>query len=148
MSRIRAGRVVFGILAVVAAEVGGWAQLAPHSFWRSFPGFGHHWLPPLGPYNEHGLRDFGGLNLALAAVTIVALVTVTRAAVIAAVLAWELYSLPHLAFHLDHLSPYSGTDAAANVASLVATVVLPVVGFVLLRWARADPAVGRAGPGP
>ena len=148
MQRIRIGRVVLAVLALVAAEVGGWAQVAPRSFWRTFPGLGHHWLPPLGPYNEHAMRDFGGLNLALAAVTVVALVTVSRAAVTAAVLAWELYSLPHLAFHLDHLSPYSSTDAAANVASLVATVVLPVVGFVLVRAAWADPDVTGGGSRP
>jgi hypothetical protein len=144
MSRALAGRIVFGILILVAAEVGGWAQIAPRSFWRTFPGFGHHWLPPLGPYNEHAMRDFGGLNLALAAVTLVALVTLGRAAVAAAVIAWELYSVPHLAFHLAHLSPYSRVDAVANITSLIATVVLPVAGFVLVRSAWADPAAHRS----
>ena len=148
MTRIRAGRAVFAVLALIAVEVGGWAQLAPQSFWRTFPGLGHHWLPPLGPYNEHAMRDFGGLNLALAAVTVVAIVSVGRATAVAAVLAWELYSLPHLAFHLDHLAPYNSTDAAANIASLVATVVLPVVGFVLVRSAWADPGLGAAGSLP
>ena len=135
---------MFGILTLVAAEVGGWAQLAPRSFWRSFPGLGHHWLPPLGPYNEHAMRDFGGLNLALTVVTLVALVDLGRATAAAAVIAWEIYSLPHLAFHLDHLSAYGSADAAANVAALLATVVLPVAGFVLIRSAWADPG-GKAG---
>ena len=148
MSRVRTGRAVLVLLALVATEVGAWAQLAPRSFWRTFPGFGHHWLPPLGPYNEHAMRDFGGLNLALAAVTLVAAVTVGRAAVAAAVLAWELYSVPHLAFHLAHLSPYSSTDAAANIASLAATVVLPVVGFALVRGAWGDPGLADTRRGP
>ena len=40
-------RVARGALVVVAAaqlEVGVWGELAPRSFWASFPGFGHHWV--------------------------------------------------------------------------------------------------------
>ena len=56
------------VLTVLALFVGAWAQLAPASFHTSFP-FGQGWLAADGPYNEHLLRDVGGLNLALALVT-------------------------------------------------------------------------------
>src|SRR5207302_1968817 len=65
-------------LAFVALELGVWATIAPRSFYNSFPGGGRHWVAVDGPYNEHLMRDFGGLNLALALVTIVALVAGTR----------------------------------------------------------------------
>ena len=53
------------MLALSAADVGVWAELDPRDWYRTFPGFGLHWLPALGPYNEHLARDVGGLYLAL-----------------------------------------------------------------------------------
>lgn len=53
------------VLAVPAAYVGGWALLAPRSFFTSFPGLGYHWLVVDGPFNAHLVRDVGALYLAL-----------------------------------------------------------------------------------
>jgi hypothetical protein len=47
--------------------VGGWVSLAPTLFFADFPGAGRSWVSPLGPYNEHLVRDVASLNLALAA---------------------------------------------------------------------------------
>lgn len=46
-------RAFFVVSAVAAAGIGAWAASAPRSFYRSFPGFGRHWISALGPYNEH-----------------------------------------------------------------------------------------------
>lgn len=54
-----------GVLGLSAVVVGAWAAAAPRSFFSSFPLPGHHWVAPLGPYNEHLTRDVGGLYLAL-----------------------------------------------------------------------------------
>jgi len=62
---VRGLRVVLFVLAVPAAYVGGWALLAPRSFFTSFPGLGYHWLVVDGPFNAHLVRDVGALYLAL-----------------------------------------------------------------------------------
>jgi hypothetical protein len=60
---IRAKLVMVSVLAASAAYVGFWALIAPHSFYRSFPIPGHHWVSTAGPYDEHLVRDVGGLYL-------------------------------------------------------------------------------------
>src|SRR3954452_21157003 len=71
-------RVVLALMVVSSAVVGFWAQLAPRSFYDDFPGGGQHWVSVDGPYNEHLVRDVGGLNLALPVAALVALVTSSR----------------------------------------------------------------------
>jgi hypothetical protein len=79
---------------------------------------GRTWVAVDGPYNEHLVRDVGGLNLALAFVAVMALVTgsvllarVTGGAAL-------LYGLPHFLYHATHLGPYDTDDAVAMLASL------------------------------
>ena len=93
-------RIALGYLALVSLEIGLWAQFAPQSFFDDFPGLGRAWVNVDGPYNEHLVRDIGGLNLALAAVLIVALITLSRPTIIAASLASLLYGVPHLIYHI------------------------------------------------
>ena len=134
----RGARALFAAMAAVLGAVGAWAALAPDRFYRQFPALGgRHWLPPLGPYNEHLVRDFGGLNLGLAAAALVAAVTVTRSAAVCAAAAWEAYSLPHLAFHAAHTEPYSTSDNVLNLVALATAVVVPLVACALA-W-RASP---------
>ena len=126
----RVVRAALAALLVVAVPVGLWATLSPRSFFDEFPGGGRAWVAADGPYNEHLVRDFGSLNLALAAVTVVALVTLARPVVLAAAAAWILYSLPHLVYHLRHLDLYDTTDQVLNIAALVGGLVLPVIVLV------------------
>jgi hypothetical protein len=118
-------------LAFVALELGVWATVAPHSFYNSFPGGGRHWVAVDGPYNEHLMRDFGGLNLALALLTIAALVVGTRALVATAAGAWLVWSVPHVAYHAANLGVYGTSDQVANMFTLSLAVVIPA----LLLWA-------------
>src|SRR3989442_1265426 len=69
MERERALRIVLGVMAVQFLVLGAWAELGPQSFYDDFPGGGRHWISADGPFNEHLVRDFGGLNLRLAPVT-------------------------------------------------------------------------------
>ena len=131
-------RALFVAMAVALGGVGAWAALAPDRFYRDFPGIGdRHWLPPLGPYNEHMIRDFGELNLALAAAAVVAAIVLTRSAALCAAAAWEAYSLPHIAFHALHTEPYSTSDNVLNLVVLSLAVVAPVVACALV-W-HVDP---------
>jgi hypothetical protein len=70
-------RIVLVGLGVPAVVFGAWAAFAPRSFYEDFPGFGQVWVRPDGPFNEHLVRDVGELNLALAFVTLAAVVWCT-----------------------------------------------------------------------
>ena len=52
------------ILAVSAFALGVQAEFTPRAFYDDFP-FGRGWVAMDGRYNEHLIRDFGALNLAL-----------------------------------------------------------------------------------
>jgi hypothetical protein len=121
-------RVVLALLAISAGVIGLWAAFAPRSFYVNFPGGGHDWISPDGPYNEHLVRDVGELNLALMVVALFALVALSRALVLATAVAWLVYGVPHLVYHLRHLSPFHGSD----VTSIPLSLSLGIVGGVLL----------------
>jgi hypothetical protein len=124
-------RVVLVVWAAASVQLGIWATFAPRSFYEDFPGFGREWVRVDGPYNEHLVRDFGALNLALAVVTIAALITFSRPLVIAVAIAWLAWGVPHLVYHLRHLDVFSTGDKVANVFLLGSLPVLAVVVLVL-----------------
>jgi hypothetical protein len=111
-------RIALVVIAAGSAVVGLWAQGFPRSFYDDFPGLGRVWVAVDGPYNEHLVRDVGGLNLGLALVATVALVTgnvlVARVAGGAAL----LFGVPHLLYHATHLDGFDTGDAAAMLVSL------------------------------
>src|SRR5438094_3454884 len=111
-------RVLLVIVAAGNGVVGLWASLAPHSFYDDFPGGGRHWVAVDGPFNEHLVRDFGALNLALALVLIVALVVGSRLLVTTAAGAALLFAVPHTLYHLFNLQVFSGSDKVGNVVTL------------------------------
>lgn len=111
-------RIALLVLAGGSLVVGLWAQAFPRSFYDDFPGLGRVWVAVDGPYNEHLVRDVGGLNLGLAFVAVLALVTgsvlVARAAGGAAL----LFGVPHLVYHASHLDPFDAVDTVALLGSL------------------------------
>jgi hypothetical protein len=135
--RDRIVRVVLVVWAAVSVQLGIWATFAPRSFYDDYPGFGRHWVRVNGPYNEHFVRDFGALNLALAVVTIFAVVTFARPLVIAVAVAWLAWGIPHLVYHLRHLDVYDTGDKVLNVSALAA---LPVLAILVLALMLTSPA--------
>ncbi len=140
---MRLGLIVLGVPALV---IGIWAAFAPRSFYADFPGLGRTWVAPDGPFNEHLVRDVGELNLALVVITAVAAYTLVPMLVRAVLAGWVVYSVPHLVYHLRHMSPFSTDDQVSIAASLALVPILAVVLFVIdLRSPRAVPAL-RAEP--
>ena len=135
---IRGGLALLGLIGL---QIGVWASLAPRSFYDDFPGGGRTWVAADGPYNEHLVRDFGALNLALTAVVIVALLTGARIAILCAALAWFVYSVPHLVYHARHLHVYETSDKILNLVGLGGAVV--VSGAILLMAGRGQPTDDR-----
>ncbi len=123
-------------LAYFAAQgflFGVYALLAPEHFFEHFPGAGHAWLDLDGPYNEHLVRDFGALNLALGAVAICALVFATRQLMIAAAVAELVYAIPHITYHIaTHSRIGESGDQAGAIGGLI---VSAVIGALLLSYA-------------
>jgi hypothetical protein len=118
-------RVVMIVLGGVQFVNGAWATLAPTSFYDEFP-FGRGWVAALPAYNEHLMRDVGGLFLATGFILLAAAWIMERRLVFVALVSYLLFSIPHTIYHLFNLGPYSSGDAVANVIALVATVLLPV----------------------
>jgi hypothetical protein len=130
-------RVILALLAGTALLLGVWAEFAPRGFYDDFPGGGRHWVSADGPYNEHLVRDFGALNLALAFLLVVALVHLTPTLVRTAAIASLLFSVPHFVYHARHLDVLSSSDKVANMFSLGLAIGGPVVLLLL------DAALGR-----
>lgn len=125
-------RGIAWLLAGSAAYVGFWAMAWPHSFFTSFPGLGQSWVAPLGPFNEHLVRDVGGLYVALLVVSVWAAAKGDAGALRALGWAWLAFGLPHLAFHATHRHAFSTAEWAASMTSLTFAVLGAAI-LVLLR---------------
>ena len=123
----RVKQAAAALLALTAALVGVWAEFAPLSFYRSFPLAGHHLISSLGPYNEHLIRDVGGLYLALLVFTGWAAIRPRPGLLRLTGAAWLAFSLPHLVFHLLHLDELGTADKIGNIVSLALNVALALV---------------------
>lgn len=120
-------RIGLGYLAAVSLQVGVWAQFAPRSFYDNFPGLGGAWVAVDGPYNEHLVRDVGGLNLGLAILLIAAIYTVSRPLIVTACLAALAYGVPHLVYHLANTEPLTTTDIVGSIGGLALFAGLPLL---------------------
>lgn len=123
-------RVALGVLAVSGLAVGVQAGVDPRGFYADFP-FGRGWVAADGPFNEHLVRDFSALNLAVGALAAGALMARSKALSRAAGAAWLLYGVPHLTYHLGHLDVFEGFDLVANVVALSGVVVLAVLALTV-----------------
>jgi hypothetical protein len=130
-------RIALCYLTLVSAVVGVWAQFAPRSFYDDFPGLGRSWISVDGPFNEHLVRDVGGLNLALAVVLVAAMITLSRTLVVVAVAASLAYGVPHLVYHIFNTDKMGTGDAVTSVGGLAA---FALVAIALLVVSRRNPA--------
>lgn len=134
-------RACAALLGASAALVGVWAGFFPQSFHDDFPLPGRGWASAMGPYNEHLVRDVGTLYLALWVVSAWAAWRPDRERFVVTGLAWLVFSVPHLLFHLQHLAHFPLIDVVGQITTLggtcllAASLLLPARGSV----ARADP---------
>lgn len=114
------------VLAVTPALVGIWATVAPRGFYDTFPGAGHHWVSAVGAYDEHLVRDVGGLYLGSLVLLAFAFAWLDRRLVQATLVSYAVAAVPHLAYHATALDTFSTGDAVAEIAGLALNVVLPL----------------------
>lgn len=122
-----ARRIVLALTALVGTYVGVWAAAFPQSFYDSFPGFGFMWIAVDGPFNEHLIRDVGALYLAIAAAAVYAFFSSQIGATRVVGVAWTVFGIPHLAYHVGHLHELAPIDAVGNVISLGGSLLLGVL---------------------
>jgi len=127
-------RVILIALGAIQFINGAWATLAPRSFYDDFPLGVGGWVAALPEYNEHLMRDVGGLFLATGFVLLAAAVRLERRLVAISLIAYLLFAIPHAVFHYFNLGPYGTGDTIGNVVALGATVLLPL--WVLWMVAR------------
>lgn len=129
-----------GLLAATTVLLGVWATAAPRSFYDDFPPGPSAWVAPDGPYNEHLVRDVGGLNLALSVLLLAAAWRPERLLVRVAALAYLVFAVPHLAYHARNLDVLVTGDAIAVVVTLALAVAVPAV---LVLGTATTPAAGQ-----
>jgi hypothetical protein len=126
-SEVRAGLVG---LAVPVLIVGGWALIAPHNWYDNFPVGTGHWISGLGPYQEHLVRDFGSLYLALGLLLVFAAIVLDRLLVGAVLAASLVFQVPHFIFHAANTEPFSTGNNVVNLGLLAVGLLLTL----LLLW--------------
>jgi len=126
-------RVLLWLLALGNLGVGIQAAFTPRSFYDDFP-LGRGWVAMDGPYNQHLVRDVGSLNLALVVLVFAALMIGTRTIARTAMIVWLVNAVPHLVYHLRHLTMIMPVaDKFGIVATLGFDAVAPLV---VLVWTR------------
>ncbi|BBX23825.1 hypothetical protein MTER_32360 [Mycolicibacter terrae] len=127
-------RICLIFLTIVGVGVGGWAYFAPLNWYNTFPGLGMTWLPVLGPYNEHFVKDVGSMYLGLAALSALALYYVgNRAVVVVTAICVSVFNMLHLIYHLGMLHMYGPRDAVLNVVALSLVLVASLLLLVPAR---------------
>jgi hypothetical protein len=121
-----ARRILLWVLVLLGSYVGIWATFFPASFYDSFPGPFSSWVAADGPFNEHLVRDVGTFDLGLAAASAMATRYRDRGPGLVVAIAWIVYSVPHLGYHLHHLGSLGAVEAVAQVIALGAPIVLAV----------------------
>ncbi|WP_409436536.1 hypothetical protein [Mycobacterium sp. SMC-14] len=118
-------RVCLILLTIAGVTLGVWAYFAPLNWYSTFPGMGMHWLPVLGPYNEHFVKDVGSLFSGLAVLSALALYYLrNRPVVVITGVSWSVFNVLHLIYHVGMLHMYGPRDAVLNVVSLSLLLVL------------------------
>jgi hypothetical protein len=123
-TEIRAGALS---LAVPFVAVGGWALIAPHNWYENFPVHSAHWIAALGAYQEHLVRDFGSVYLALGLLMGFAGLVLDRLLVQSVLGASLVFQVPHFIFHAANTEPFSTASNAVNLALLGLGIVVTVV---------------------
>jgi len=92
---------------------------------------GWDWISTLGPYNEHLVRDYGAMNLALGVLLVSAAISPERRLSQVALLTYLAFALPHFVFHAAQTHHFTLFHNALQLGSLGLLVLLPGALLVL-----------------
>jgi hypothetical protein len=120
---------LLGVTGAVNMAIGAWAEIAPHGWYRTFPGAGHHWVSAVGPYDEHLVRDVGAALLSLGLLMVWTALKPRVAVLRPALASVLLFAVLHFAYHA---AAWRHMDAGDNIANLVVLSLVVVVPAALL----------------
>jgi hypothetical protein len=106
--------------------VGLWALFRPRSFFLDFPPLWGSWVSAFPPYNEHLVRDVGGLYTAWFVVFLWVSVSLDRTLLKVSMVSWLVFAIAHFIFHIANTKNLSDTDLVAQVVSLGLMILLPI----------------------
>ena len=115
-------RALLLALFVVVMVLAVWQSFWPRGFYDNFPT-----VSLLPPFNEHLMRDFGFTSLALGVVIGAAAWWLDLRLIVLALVAYLVFAVPHLVFHMAHLEGATSGDIAFLVIALGGSVALPVM---------------------
>ncbi len=118
------------LMALPQVATGAFALLAPAGFYAGFPAPGRRWVSALGPYNEHLMTDVGAALLALGLLVTFAAVLLDRLLLQGALMAWLIFSVAHLSFHLGATGPFGTADNGGILVTLALPVAIAVAVLV------------------
>ena len=122
------------IMGIFGLYTGIQQQFLPRIFYERFPGFGMAWVAPDGPYNEHLMRDLGGVNLALTFLVFLAIARPTADLVRGVAIAVLISQIPHFVYHTLHLDLLPDTlERGLQTASLLVVSLVPVLVLIASR---------------
>lgn len=113
-------------LVALAGVVGTWSYVWPRHFFEHFPVVLGEWISQDGPFNEHLARDHGAMYLALGAASAYGLLRGSQAVYRATGMAWTVFGILHLTYHVTHLGTLATTEATGQTAALAAAVALGI----------------------
>ena len=141
---MRGGWLQSGLLLVAATTLGAglWALPFPRSFYGDFPFPGWDWISTLGPYNEHLVRAYGAMNLALGVLLVSAAISPERRLSRVALHTYLVFAIPHFVFHATQTHHFTLFHNALQLGSLGLLVLLPGALLVLTILGVAHVGVG------
>jgi AhpD family alkylhydroperoxidase len=126
MFRIRGRAILLWQLAIGNTVVGGWAAIAPHSWFEHFPLFGRHWLISMGqPYDQHLVQDVAWALLALGFLAAWIATPKRLDPLRGCCLTLLIFGVPHFVYHAFHTGGLSTGDNIVNLAILFGAVAIP-----------------------
>lgn len=134
---IRSKQILTGVLALTGMYAGVWAATWPRQFYDSFPGMGRHWVSVMGPYDEHLVRDVGGLYMAMAVISLWAVVRTRNETFAMVGLGWLAFNIPHFIYHVRMLAMVpERIDKVGNVVTLAAVLIFAALLVLPTRQTR------------
>jgi hypothetical protein len=97
----------------------------------------------LGPYNEHLVRDYGAMNLAMGVLLVSAAISLEKRLSQVALLTYLAFAVPHFVFHAAQTHHFSPFHNAVQLGSLGFMVLFPVA-LLVLTTVSAPPTRGNA----
>jgi hypothetical protein len=136
---ILALRIALAAVALSNAITGAQAVGDPRGFYDGFP-LGREWVAALPAYNAHLVTDAGAFFLAFAVLFAWAAVRPQRALVVPLSVAWAVFGVIHLAFHVRHLDGFGAGDAIAQTVGLAAVLAPCLLAALAYRARTVSPA--------